>query len=129
MSYEFRPEAIAATIRRSATLLPEKGIVVTEHGVATDDDAARVEFIDRGLRAIHAEIKAGLSVGGYVHWSALENFEWVRGYGMQFGLVEVDFSTLERTIRPSARLLGEIARTGRLAAPPTQSQSTAAPLP
>jgi beta-glucosidase len=87
---------------------------VTEHGVATDDDAERVEFIDRGLRSIHAEIEAGLPVRGYVHWSALDNFEWVHGYGMRFGLVGVDWATLERTVRPSARFLGEIARTGRL---------------
>jgi beta-glucosidase len=115
MGYEYRPEAVAATIRRVATVLPGRDIVVTEHGVATDDDAERVEFIDRGLRAIHAEIEAGLPVRGYVHWSAFDNFEWAKGYSMRFGLIGVDRSTLERTIRPSARFLGEIARTGRLA--------------
>ena len=114
MGYEFRPQAVAATIRRVAALLPGRDIIVTEHGVATDDDAERIEFIDRGLRAIHAEIEAGLPVRGYVHWSAFDNFEWVRGYGMRFGLIGVDRSTLERTVRPSARFLGEIARTGRL---------------
>lgn len=114
MGYEFRPEAVAATIRRVASLLPGREIVVTEHGVATDDDTERVEFIDRGLRAIHAEIAAGLPVRGYVHWSALDNFEWVRGYSMRFGLLGVDRSTLERTVRPSARFLGAIARSGRL---------------
>jgi beta-glucosidase len=117
MGYEFWPEAVAATIRRAATVLPGKEIVVTEHGVATDDDAERIEFIDRGLRAIHAEIAAGLPVRGYLHWSAMDNFEWAKGYAMRFGLVRVDRETLERTVRPSARFLGEIARTGRLAAP------------
>lgn len=115
MGYEFRPEAVAATVRRVATLLPGKDIVVTEHGVATDDDAERVELIDRGLRAIHGEIEAGAPVRGYVHWSAFDNFEWALGYGMRFGLIGVDRATLERTVRPSARFLGEIARTGRLA--------------
>ena len=114
MGYEFRPEAVAATIRRVAELLPGRDIIVTEHGVATDDDAERVEFIDRGLRAIHAEIEAGLPVRGYVHWSALDNFEWAKGYSMRFGLIGVERTTLERTVRPSARFLGEIARTGRL---------------
>jgi beta-glucosidase len=114
MGYEYRPEAVGATIRRVAELLPGKDIVVSEHGVATNDDAERVEFIDRGLRAIHAEIQAGLPVRGYVHWSALDNFEWALGYAMRFGLIGVDRATLERTARPSARFLGEIARTGRL---------------
>jgi beta-glucosidase len=116
MGYEYRPEAVAATIRRAAELLPGRDIVVTEHGVATDDDTERVEFIDRGLRAIHGEIAAGLPVRGYLHWSALDNFEWAKGYSMRFGLIGVDRSTLERTVRPSARFLGGIARTGRLAA-------------
>lgn len=124
MGYEYRPEAVAATIRRAAELLPGRDIVVTEHGVATDDDVERVEFIDGGLRAIHAEIEAGFPVRGYLHWSALDNFEWARGYAMRFGLVGVDRATLERTVRPSARFLGEIARTGRLA-----PRGTAAPPP
>lgn len=114
MGYEFRPEAVAATIRRVAGLFPGKDIVVSEHGVATHDDAERVEFIDRGLRAIHAEIEAGLPIRGYIHWSLLDNFEWALGYGMRFGLVGVDHATQERTIRPSARFLGGIAREGRL---------------
>jgi beta-glucosidase len=116
MGYEFAPEAVAATVRRVADVLPGRDIVVTEHGIATDDDAERIEFIDRGLAAIHGTIRDGLPVRGYVHWSALDNFEWARGYGMRFGLVGVDRTTLERTVRPSARHLGAIARSGRLTA-------------
>jgi len=115
MGYEFRPEAVAATIGRVAALYPGRDIVVTEHGVATDDDAQRVEFISRGLASIHALMEAGLPIRGYIHWSLLDNFEWAHGYAMTFGLVGVDRATLARTIRPSARFLGGVARTGRLA--------------
>lgn len=114
MGYEYRPEAVAATIRRVASLLPDRAIVVTEHGVATHDDAERVEFIHRGLRAIHPLIEAGLPIRGYFHWSALDNFEWAFGYRMRFGLIAVDRATQERTIKPSARVLGAIARSNRL---------------
>ncbi len=116
MGYEYRPEAVAATIRRVADLLPGKDIVVTEHGVATSNDADRVEFILRGLTAIHGLMDAGLPIRGYIHWSLLDNFEWALGYAMTFGLVGVDRVTQERTIRPSARLLGQIARTGNVPA-------------
>ena len=116
MGYEFRPEALAATVRRAAALLPGKEIIVTEHGVATADDAERVELIDRGLRALHVEIAAGAPVRGYIHWSALDNFEWALGYRMQFGLIGVDRSTQSRTVRPSARFLGAIARANGLPA-------------
>ena len=114
MGYEFRPQAIAATVRRAAALHPGKPIVVTEHGIATADDRERVAFIRQGLAALHAAMADGVPLRGYVHWSLLDNFEWARGYEMTFGLVAVDRATQARTVRPSAYLLGQIARTGRL---------------
>lgn len=116
MGYEFRPEAIAACVRRTAQLLPGKDLVVTETGVASADDADRVELIDRGLRALHADMTGPLAIPlrGYIHWSFMDNFEWVKGYAPLFGLVGVDRTTQARTVRPSARFLGDIARTGRL---------------
>jgi beta-glucosidase len=116
MGYEYRPEAVAATVRRVAAMLPGKPIVVTEHGVATSDDAERIEFIKRGLASLHPLIGQGIPLLGYVHWSAFDNFEWVLGYAMQFGLIGVDRVTQDRKPRPSASFLGEIARTNRLRA-------------
>ncbi|MGC8633829.1 MAG: glycoside hydrolase family 1 protein [Candidatus Limnocylindrales bacterium] len=117
MGYEFRPEAVAVTVRRAAALYPGKAIVVTEHGVATADDADRVEYIERGLAALHATVAEGIPLRGYIHWSLLDNFEWTSGYRMTFGLIGVERATQQRIVRPSARLLGQVARTGRLAAP------------
>ncbi|MDQ1706476.1 MAG: beta-glucosidase [Frankiaceae bacterium] len=114
MGYEFRPEAIGATLRRAAELLPGKDLVVTEHGIATTDDTERVEFILRGLASVAAAIDDGLPVRGYLHWSLLDNFEWAHGYRPTFGLIGVDRTTMARTARPSARLLGDIARAGAL---------------
>jgi beta-glucosidase len=114
MGYEYRPQAAAATVRRTAALLPGKPIVVTEHGIATADDAERIEFITDGLRSLHAVIGDGTPLQGYIHWSGFDNFEWASGYAMQFGLIAVDRRTQERTIKPSARFLGEIAKTNRL---------------
>ena len=116
MGYEFRPEAIAATLRRASTMHPGKDLFVTEHGIATADDAERVEFIRGGLAAVHAVIAEGLPVKGYLYWSLLDNFEWAHGYRTTFGLVGVDRDTMERTPRPSLAFLGEVARSGRLQA-------------
>ena len=116
MGYEFWPEAIAATLRRAATLHPGKDLVVTEHGVATADDTERTEFIERGLRAVHAVMTEGLPVRGYIHWSLLDNFEWTLGYRPTFGLIGVDRDPLQRTVRPSARFLGSVARSGTMPA-------------
>ena len=114
MGYEFWPEAIAATLRRAASLFPGKDLVVTEHGIATDDDAERVEFLGRGLAAVRTVMAEGLPVRGYIYWSLLDNFEWTLGFRPTFGLIAVDRATQERTVRPSARWLGDVARTGRL---------------
>jgi beta-glucosidase len=112
---------VAATVRRAASLVPGKPIVVTEHGVATEDDAERVEFIIGGLTALHAAIADGVPLVGYTHWSAFDNFEWGQGYRPKFGLIGVDRTTQERTVKPSARLLGEIARSNKMVAPDPES--------
>jgi len=114
MGWEYRPESIAFTVRRIASIYPDKDLVVTEHGVATLNDPDRVEFIARGLAALHDVIAEGIKLRGYVHWSLMDNFEWSTGYDANFGLVAVDRATQKRTARPSAYFLGEIARTGRL---------------
>ena len=114
MGWEYRPESIAAAVRRVAARYPDKDLLVTEHGVGTLDDNHRIELIARGLAALHDAMADGVRLRGYLHWSLLDNFEWARGYSANFGLIEVDRATQKRLVRPSARFLGQIARTGRL---------------
>jgi beta-glucosidase len=118
VGWEFRPQAVGMTVRRAAALLPGKTIIVTEHGVATANDADRITFIRRGLVALHAVVSDRIPLKGYIHWSAFDNFEWSHGYSMNFGLIGVDRTTQERTIKPSARFLGDIARTSRVSVEP-----------
>jgi beta-glucosidase len=56
----------------------------------------------------------GVPVGGYIHWSLLDNFEWIFGYRPKYGLVAVDRKTFKRTPKPSASVLGAIARRNSL---------------
>lgn len=116
MGYEHWPEALEATVRRAWDLtgLP---VLVTENGIATFDDARRIAFVDGALRGLHRCIESGIDVRGYFYWTLMDNFEWNYGYAPAFGLLEVDRSTLERRPRPSARWLGEVARTGALRGP------------
>ena len=114
MGYEYRPQAVAATVARVAEYLPRKPIVVTENGIATADDAERIEFTTHALRALHELIGRGVPLRGYIHWSAFDNFEWALGYGMQFGLIGVDRASMERTPKPSAKWLGEVSKRNSL---------------
>jgi len=113
MGYEFYPEALGATIRRAVevTGLP---VYVTENGVGTDDDRARIEYVTRALAGVAGCLDDGLDVRGYFYWSLLDNFEWVLGYGPTFGLVAVDRETFERRPKPSAEWFGGVARANGL---------------
>ncbi|MFF8015338.1 family 1 glycosylhydrolase [Streptomyces sp. NPDC007929] len=116
MGYQWAPEAVAWTIRRVAHLFPGKEIVITEHGVATEDDADRIDYIRAGLRVVHQLIDDGLPITGYVHWSLLDNFEWWDGYRPKYGLVAVDRTTQKRVVKPSAHWYGDVARTNQMPA-------------
>ena len=109
MGYEFWPESLEATIREAAAVA-QIPIIVTENGIGTTDDTRRVEYIRRAVRGVAKCLRDGIDVRGYTYWSALDNYEWMSGYRPTFGLIAVDRSTQQRAVKPSARLLGEIAR-------------------
>lgn len=109
MDYEFWPEALEACLRYAGARV-NVPIYVTENGVATGDDTRRIEYIRRALAGVRNCLHAGIDVRGYIHWSLLDNFEWIKGYRPKFGLLAVDRATQERVIKPSAQYLGEIAR-------------------
>ena len=85
-------------------------ITITENGCSTHDepdadgvvhDAARIDYLDGHIRALHAAMAAGVPVRGYLTWSLLDNFEWAEGYEQRFGLVRTDYETLARTPKDS----------------------------
>ena len=86
-----------------------KPVYVTENGLGTSDDARRQRYLVDVLASVKQAIDDGVDVRGYFHWTNLDNFEWARGYGVKFGLIEVDRKTLDRTIKGSGRLYGRIA--------------------
>lgn len=88
-------------------------VLITEHGIATDNDELRAEFIPASLNALGEAIADGLPVWGYCHWTLMDNFEWVSGYGMKLGLHEVDRSSFERRAKPSSRAYGDYVRQHR----------------
>ncbi|MFT3727941.1 MAG: family 1 glycosylhydrolase [Terricaulis sp.] len=85
-------------------------ILVTEHGLRTDNDAERANFIPAALSELQKVCAEGVPVKGYIHWTLLDNFEWVFGYAYHYGLCSVDRDTFRRTPKPSAYVLGAIAR-------------------
>lgn len=85
-------------------------IFITENGIADKKDRLRKEFIKKHLFWIHKAIQEGINVKGYFHWSLMDNFEWGLGFSPRFGLIEIDYKTLKRKIRPSAFYYAKIAK-------------------
>lgn len=114
MGDPFMPDAIEQTVRLVASRT-KKPIYVTENGIATEDDTRRVAYIKGAIAGIERCRRDGIDLRGYMHWSLLDNWEWMAGYRPKFGLVAIEPKTFRRIPKPSAHLLGEIARRGGLA--------------
>ena len=111
--WEVYPESLGHTVRLAAEHA-KVPVVVTENGMATNDDDARIAYTKAALEGVAACVADGIDVRGYLHWTLLDNFEWTSGYAMTFGLIAVDRESFARTVKPSARWLGEVARANRL---------------
>lgn len=88
-----------------------KPILITENGVADIDDEYRQDWLTQTVLAINKAMAGGATVLGYIHWSLLDNFEWEKGRWPRFGLYEVNYATMERAPRPSARVYKKIIKT------------------
>ena len=90
-------------------------IYITENGSCYNDepedgrvqDDKRIDYLKQHLVALDRSIQSGVNVKGYLTWSLMDNFEWAFGYTMRFGIVHVDYSTLERTKKDSYHWMRE----------------------
>jgi beta-glucosidase len=107
-------ETLTTLVERYGDRLPP--VYITEGGCSYHDkqhDTRRVEFLDGHLRALHRAVTDGIDVRGYFVWSIVDNFEWAVGYSQRFGLVHVDFDTLERTPKDSYHWYRDMIRAQR----------------
>lgn len=106
MGWELYPEAIYYVLKDLKRF--NKPIYITENGLADAKDEKRGWFIFESLKNISKAIDEGVDVRGYLHWSLMDNFEWDKGFWPRFGLLEIDYKTLERKIRLSAKFYRDI---------------------
>ncbi|GAA3105304.1 family 1 glycosylhydrolase [Streptomyces rectiviolaceus] len=113
--WEYYPAAVGHALRHTAEVLGNGDVpmIVTENGIATADDARRVDYYKGALDAVAACLQDGLNIDGYLAWSALDNYEW-GSYKPTFGLIAWDRETFARTAKPSAVWLGGLGRTREL---------------
>jgi len=113
------PEVMYWGTRQLQSIWGAESIFITENGCAALDvvaedgriyDSDRVMFMRASLTQLQRATSEGVPVDGYFYWSSQDNFEWIYGYGDRFGLIYVDFDTLERTPKLSAEWFREASR-------------------
>ncbi|MBB2162239.1 glycoside hydrolase family 1 protein [Gluconacetobacter sacchari] len=111
MGWEFYPDCVEGACRYAASVarLP---VVVTENGIATDDDAQRQHYIRSAVAALERARRDGVDIRGYYHWSFLDSYEWSAGYAPHMGLVSVNRAMQARVPKPSAALLAGLKLPG-----------------
>jgi beta-glucosidase len=133
--WEVYPPALTAVLLWFKEHYGPTPIYITENGAAfydpptaidgTVNDPLRIYYLREHILSVHRAIEQGADVRGYFVWSLLDNLEWSLGYTKRFGIVHVDFATLKRTLKESAKFYREVVRTngGAVTEPPGASAS------
>jgi beta-glucosidase len=122
MEWEVYPDGLYELLMRVTTDYSPPALYVTENGAAFDDirghdgkvhDLERMAYLEGYLGAVARAIATGAPIKGYFVWSLLDNFEWAHGYSKRFGIVYVDYPTLERVPKDSFYLYRDLIRLSR----------------
>jgi len=104
MGYAPWSEGLGLVLRRLHDELPGRPLLISEHGVGTDDDAWRCDVLRESLAVTEEAIADGVDLRGFFFWTGVDNYEWSFGFDVQFGMFDRD-----RQARPSAALAAEFA--------------------
>jgi beta-glucosidase len=122
MSWEVFPQGLTDVLVWFRDRYGKLPVYITENGAAFYDppvaidgevnDPLRIHYLGQHIGAMAEAMRRGVDVRGYFVWSLLDNFEWSHGFSKRFGIVHVDFATLKRTPKASARFYREVIRKG-----------------
>ena len=106
LGYGIWADGLGLVLDRLHAELPDTPLLVAEFGVGTDDDTLRAAYLHRGLEVVAGALARGMDIRGLFHWTGVDNYEWIFGNSVKFGLFDVD-----RNQRPSADVLRLAATT------------------
>ncbi|WP_441724619.1 GH1 family beta-glucosidase [Glaciibacter sp. 2TAF33] len=135
MGWNIEPSGLEELLLAVHAEFPGQPLMITENGAAFPDvvtdasvtdagasvgpavhDDDRIDYLRRHITAAHRALQQGVDLRGYFVWSLMDNFEWGYGYSKRFGIVRVDYDTLERLPKDSAHWYAELAATNRIPA-------------
>jgi beta-glucosidase len=100
LGYGIHADGLGLVFDRLHSMLPGTPFLVAEFGIGTDDDEQRASYLRLGLQITWDALARGIDVRGFFHWTAVDNYEWLHGYDVRFGLID-----RERNVRSSAAVL------------------------
>jgi beta-glucosidase len=100
LGYRIWADGLGLVLDRLHHEVPGTPLLIAEYGIGTDDDAVRADYLDQGLRIAHRALDRGIDLRGFFHWCGVDNYEWLHGHEVSFGIIDRD-----RRVRPSARVL------------------------
>ncbi|HYK04322.1 MAG TPA: GH1 family beta-glucosidase [Thermoanaerobaculia bacterium] len=120
VGWEVFAEGLTKTLTWVRDRYGDLPLYITENGAAFYDppvafngrieDPLRVDYLRDHIRAVRTAMRQGVNVRGYYVWSLLDNFEWALGYAKRFGIIHVDYETLKRTPKASARYYADVIK-------------------
>jgi beta-glucosidase len=119
--WSIEPDGLRDVLVALTTAYDPPPVYVHEAGAAFNDDrgadgavhdTARIDWLEAHLREALGTIDDGVDLRGFFVWSLFDNFEWAEGYAHRFGIVHVDFATLERTPKDSAHWFQQVPMVG-----------------
>jgi beta-glucosidase len=90
LKYSIWPDGLGLVLSRLHRELPDTPLLIAEYGIGTADDSQREEYLERGLEIAYQALQDGIDIRGFFHWTAVDNYEWLHGYDVQFGLIDRD---------------------------------------
>lgn len=123
MGWEIYPEGLYEIVKRVSEEYQPEDIYITENGIALPDqpnsrgrinDQKRIDYLRSHLLALHRAVDEGCPVSGYFVWSLMDNFEWGFGFSKRFGLVYVDYTTLQRIKKASFYWYQKVVKSRRV---------------
>ncbi len=104
LGWEIYPDGIAEVCRKLHDITP-LDIYITENGTCDNTDTFRSRYLYEHLKALS---ESDLPIKRYYHWCFCDNFEWLEGESARFGLVHIDYSTQQRTVKESGKFYSEM---------------------
>lgn len=108
--WEIYPQGLSDLLHRIYSDYGKQKIMISENGIGFDDqpdchgafyDKQRIDYLSRHIKTVLELKRSGFDIAGYYVWSAIDLLSWTNGYQKRYGLIGVDFDTLERRIKQS----------------------------